>query len=77
MKNLALTLLAWQLRRMKEPSTWAGTAAIIAGLWSGFEVNSVANVLASVASVGAGALAVFMTEKGVSLPIESPDDSSK
>jgi hypothetical protein len=56
-------LFNWLLNRAKEPSTWAGTAAVIAGA-SGVVPTDLQTSIQSIALGLCGIVAVVLREKG-------------
>lgn len=57
-------MLSWAVKRLREPSTYAGLGILLAG----FHIpnsDSLAHAIAMTAMGAAGILAMFMAEKGI------------
>lgn len=57
-------LMSWAVKRLREPSTYAGLAALLVGFGVP-EADSWAKTIAMTAMGLAGVAAMFMSEKGV------------
>jgi len=72
--TIVMLVVSWFLARLREPSTWAGIAALIAGTNVGIDAASATDALVAISSAVAGLLALVIKEKGSPKPAETVND---
>lgn len=74
MQSVLSIVIMWVLGRMREPSSWAGIAALISGANLGIDAASATQALVAIGSAVAGLIAIVVREKTGAVPVETRND---